>query len=405
MPTIKPANASSVRHTDQAGAATNAQPVQTAEVDAAAQAPAQAPNLQAAEKPEGYVTGAPTSTATTANQGLSPLSARIDNLTGNTAINEGFRFSKHSGPDINFPLTPDQAEKLKNSNAVSPYVPSDHRVVIQPDYLPKPTHPEDPAFWPEFEQIVDLQMARRGDAKAGEMIDLPKIFADYTFDEGAQAVRADFPTKWPTALVEQFLGEGAKMDPSIMKPMSRDDFVNGPVLLARTLGWAVSEVSPSAFACKWNEGRARPESVAWAIHTGKLEAPQHIKDKVAEMKLTKPEDFTAYKEGCPKHPSWPAMHSAASSASLYLAVLMDLSPEQLAEAKKLDYAVAHFRSMAGVHYETDNRAGLALGQEVIAKQLPEYLAQFGADPEAVKAKIEKVRHDWYAYEAKAESLA
>ena len=204
MPTIKPTNASSVRHTDQAGAATSAQPVQTAEVDAAAQAPAQAPNLQAAEKPEGYVTGAPTSTATTANQGLSPLSARIDNLTGNTAINEGFRFSKHSGPDINFPLTPDQAEKLKNSNAVSPYVPSDHRVVIQPDYLPKPTHPEDPAFWPEFEQIVDLQMARRGDAKAGEMIDLPKIFADYTFDEGAQAVRADFPTKWPTALVEQF---------------------------------------------------------------------------------------------------------------------------------------------------------------------------------------------------------
>ena len=278
-------------------------------------------------------------------------------------------------------------------------MPSDHRVFIQPDYLPKPTHPEDAAFWPEFEQIIDLQVARRKDAKAGEMISLPKIFADYTFDEGAQAVRADFPTKWPTALVEQFLGEGAKMDPSIMKPMSRDDFVNGPVLLARTLGWAVSEVSPSAFACKWNEGRARPESVAWAIHTGKLEAPQHIKDKVAAMELTKPEDFTAYKEGCPKHPSWPAMHSAASSASLYLAVLMDLTPEQLAEARKLDYAVAHFRSMAGVHYETDNRAGLALGQEVIAKQLPEYLAQFGADPEAVKAKIEKVRHDWYEYDA------
>ena len=36
---------------------------------------------------------------------------------------------------------------------------------------------------------------------------------------------------WPTALVEQSR-EGAKMDPSIMKPMSRDDFVNGPVLNA-----------------------------------------------------------------------------------------------------------------------------------------------------------------------------
>ena len=43
------------------------------------------------------------------------------------------------------------------------------------------------------------------------------------------------------------------------------------------------------------------------------------------------------------------MHSAASSASLYMAVLMDLSPEQIAEAQKMDFAVATFRSAAGVH--------------------------------------------------------
>ncbi len=77
---------------------------------------------------------------------------------------------------------------------------------------------------------------------------------------------------------------------------------------------------------------------------------------------------------------------------------MDLSPEQIAEARKLDYAVATFRSVAGVHYDSDNRAGLALGQEVIAKQLPEVLARFGADPAAVRAKIEKVRHDWFKYD-------
>ena len=399
MPTIKPNAPATQRPTNTTGPSDISNQIATQPTEVKPELTPQTGTLQATEKPAGYVEGAPSQTIAAASQGMTPLSVRLDNLTGIKPQNDEFRFSKHSGPAINFPLTSDQAEALRNSNAVSPYVPSDHRVLIQPDFLPKPTHPEDPKFWPEFEQIIDLQVARRDNAKAGEMIDLPKIFADYTFDEGAQAVRADFPTKWPTALVEQLLGEGAKMDPSIMKPMSRDDFVNGPVLLARTLGWAVSEVSPSAFACKWNEGRARPESVAWAIHTGKLEAPQHIKDKVAAMKLTKPEDFTAYKEGCPKHPSWPAMHSAASSSSLYLAVLMDLTPEQLAEARKLDYAVAHFRSMAGVHYETDNRAGLALGQEVIAKQLPEYLAQFGADPEAVKAKIEKIRHDWYEYDA------
>ena len=367
----------------------------------AAIGPSQPGMPTATEKPVGYVEAGNSQPTTAANRSTGPLSVRLGNLTGTTPNDDTFRFSKHSGPAINFPLTPDQADTLRNSNAVSPYVPSDNRVVVQPDFLPKPTHPEDPAFWPEFEQIIDMQVARRENAQASEMIDLPKVFAGFTLDEGAQAVRADFPTKWPSALVEQFLSEGAKMDPSIMKPRSQDDFVNGPVLLARTLGWAVSEVSPSAFACKWNEGRARPETVAWAIHTGKLEAPQHIKDKVAAMKLTKPEDFTAYQEGCPRHPSWPAMHSAASSASLYLAVMMDLTPKQLAESRKLDYAVAHFRSMAGVHYESDNRAGLALGQEVIAKQLPEYLAQFGADPEAVKAKIEKVRINWYEYEAKS----
>jgi hypothetical protein len=86
---------------------------------------------------------------------------------------------------------------------------------------------------------------------------------------------------------------------------------------------------------------------------------------------------------------------------LYLAVVLDLTPEQIKEARRLDYAVATFRSVAGVHYDTDNRAGLTLGQEVMARQLPDYLAKFGADPEKVRAKIAQVRHNWFAYTAKA----
>lgn len=303
-------------------------------------------------------------------------------------------FSKHNGPAVDFPLTAEGAQALQNSNAVSPFLATDPRVVVSPDFLPVPTNPGDPGFWDEFEQVVDLQHARRAGGDAARLMDLPALFATASMDEAAAAVRADFPSKWPTALVEQFLGEGAKIDPSIIPQKSQADFVNGPVLLSRVIGWAVSEVSPSAFATKWARGRARPEGVAWAIHTGELDAPQHIKDKVAALNLSAPEDFTAYGEGCPRHPSYPAMHSAASSASLYLAVLMDLSPEQLDEARKLDAAVATFRSMAGVHYDTDNRAGLALGQEVIARQLPDYLAQFGADPDVVRAKIERVRLDW-----------
>lgn len=103
------------------------------------------------------------------------------------------------------------------------------------------------------------------------------------------------------------------------------------------------------------------------------------------------------------------MHSAASSSSLYLAVVMDLSPEQIAEARKLDYAVATSRSLAGVHYESDNLAGLALGEEVVARELPDFLAQFASSPEeaaqirsATKAKIAKIRqdHNWLTYQPK-----
>jgi hypothetical protein len=356
-------------------------------------------NSGAVQRPTDYVTGPASSAKPAQSTGSSAVAIRL-NAPQTTGSASEFRFTKHSGGPINFPLTPGQAAKLRTSNAVSPFLETDPRVVIRPDFLPPPTHPGDEGFWSEFEQVIDFQAARRNGDAAAKSIDLPKLFDGYTMEAAAQAVRSDFPSKWPTALAEQLLGEGAKIDGNIIPQKSNDDFVDGPVLLARIIGWAVSEVSPSAFACKWNQGRARPESVAWAIQTGDLEAPQHIKDKVAQLNLSRPEDFTAYEEGCPRHPSWPAMHSAASCASLYLAVLLDLTPEQIAETRRVDYSVASFRSLAGVHYETDNRAGLALGQEVIAQQLPELLKRFGADPNAVRAKIQRVRHDWYAYEAK-----
>jgi len=51
-----------------------------------------------------------------------------------------------------------------------------------------------------------------------------------------------------------------------------------------------------------------------------------------------------------------------------------------------------------VHYPMDNIAGLNMGQEVIAKFLPDHLAEmYGADPEAVRLKIEKLRFDWSTY--------
>ena len=332
-------------------------------------------------------------------QPSSILAVRVGTPTA--SVKETLRFAKHDGPTVSFPLTDAQAESLKESNAVSPFTPTNARVLVHPTNLKAPTHPGDPGYFAELEKVVDAQLARREGARVDDLLGdrVPKLFEGYTLEQAADAVHTDLPTDWPTALLKQFLAEGARFDASVVPQMSQSDFVNTVVTAAGVLGMATAAVSPSAFACKWHAGRARPEEAVWAIHQGTLEgAPTGLKDKIEALKLTSPESFTAYPEGSPRHPSWPAMHSAASISSMVLGVLLDLDEEQLREARNVDYSVATFRTVAGVHFETDNLAGLEIGQQAIEAWLPDFLAQCaGADPDVVRAKIDKVRYDWSAH--------
>merc|ERR550539_244761 len=214
--------------------------------------------------------------------------------------------------------------------------------------------------------------------------------------QGALAVEKDFPSKYPTKLIEQFLAEGVEFDANIVPHYTMDDFVNKQVMLSRVIGWAVSVVSPTAFAAKWRRGRPRPEEVAKAIIDGDPRvagAPSDVVARVQALNLTKTgaADYTAYTNGSPKHPSWPAMHSAASTASVYLPVVLNLNAAQIRETQLVDCAVATFQSFAGVHYETDNMAGLAIGQEVIRRELPAMLHRnYGSSIAKVQEKLEKV---------------
>lgn len=163
--------------------------------------------------------------------------------------------------------------------------------------------------------------------------------------------------------------------------------------------WAVSMVGPYNFAVKYYVGRSRPEEVAWLIAQGKLTESDGVpSDVVADIQafdLQSATNFTAYPEGSPTHPSWPAMHSAGSASSLWLQVVLNLSDEQICQTKLVDWAVSHARTVAGVHYWSDNIAGLNLGQEVIARKLAGHLARvYGSDPAAVAAKISAMRFDW-----------
>lgn len=318
--------------------------------------------------------------------------------TGAAAVRETIRFAKHDGPSVTFPLTDAQADALKQSNAVSPFTPTNARVLVHPTNLAPPTHPGDPGYFGELEKVVDAQLARRAGGSVEDLLPgrVPKLFAGYTLEQAAEAVHKDLPSDWPTALLKQFLAEGARFDSQVVPQMSQSDFVNTVVTSAGVLGMATAAVSPSAFACKWHAGRARPEEAVWALQEGTLAgAPQALQEKIASLELTRAENFTAYPEGSPRHPSWPAMHSAASISSMVLGVLLDLDEGQLQEARNMDYAVASFRTVAGVHFETDNLAGLEIGQQAIEAWLPDFLAQCaGADPDVIRAKIEKIRYDW-----------
>ena len=52
-----------------------------------------------------------------------------------------------------------------------------------------------------------------------------------------------------------------------------------------------------------------------------------------------------------------------------------------------------------VHFPADNIAGLNLGQELLARELPDYLNErWGSNRQAVINKINSLRFDWADYE-------
>jgi hypothetical protein len=114
--------------------------------------------------------------------------------------------------------------------------------------------------------------------------------------------------------------------------------------------WAVSTIRPaynvaSPFVHSHHlfVHSARPEEVMWKVAKGAINAssgaPQDIVDSILAFNMAKPTDCTAYPEGSPTHPSWPAMHSAASSATLWMGVVLNLTQGQWCEVKRMDWGV------------------------------------------------------------------
>lgn len=295
----------------------------------------------------------------------------------------------------------------------------------------KPLYPSDgEEFWKELQGVVTAQLLRRDGIKNGKVITRtggddasklnrwPELWYDRSTsmlnpwgenmpDENltlalvAKSVAGEFSNYHQQTLLKHFASQNVQLAKDVgLTERSKRDFIGMAVRMGAINAWSLEAVGPVNFFLKWNYGVPRPEEVAWAISRDPNKAkaanvPHDLVDSITNMHLTKATDFTAYDEGSPTHPSFPAMHSAGSTCSLWIPAIYDLSDEQYLETLRMDYAVAYARTIAGVHYDQDNRAGLNAGQRIIREKLPEFLSKnYGYDDLLIERKVKLLSFDW-----------
>ena len=279
------------------------------------------------------------------------------------------------------------------------------------NYLDQPAYPgdSDGKYWKELRHVVEVQIKRR--LKGEESVppsDLnkwPDIWKDLkSLTDIASAVAGEYPALHQQTFIGTLFKAGIDLFQYSQPFRSHVDFVGAQVRIAEINTWAFHAVAPINFMLKWHVGMPRPEEMAWLISRGELTSvddgvPKDIVESIKSMKLKVSTDFTAYVDvGCPTHPSWPAMHSAGSTVSYWLPAIVKITPEQYCEALRVDYAVSYGRTIAGVHYQQDNIAGLNIGQRIIREQLPGMLAdKYGYDSSKIAAILEGLSFDWSTF--------
>merc|ERR1712183_267534 len=255
------------------------------------------------------------------------------------------------------------------------------------------------------EHVVDVQLARRNGADPSTVNRWPDSWNSYTLDDVAAAIRGEYPALHQQHCLESSWKAGMDLFEEGKPFRSKIDFVGKQVRLAEINMWAFHVVGPVNFMLKWQVGMPRPEEVAWLIARGGLTTekdgvPESIVTKITSMDLNRSHDFTAYDTGSPTHPSWPAMHSAGSTMSIWLPAIAALTDDQYCEALRVDYAVSYGRTVAGVHYQQDNLAGLNIGQWMIREQLPDFLStKYGYDAGTIRSRLDAFAFDWNTFDA------
>lgn len=119
------------------------------------------------------------------------------------------------------------------------------------------------------------------------------------------------------------------------------EFLKSKPALNVALANANCDALEAGFAAKYFYGIIRPE------------------EYYEEIFGTKGERITAYENGAPSHPSFPAGHSCVAGATgRTFQEFFNLTPQQNNVIRQTCYLWGMFRTLAGVHYAEDNIAGL-----------------------------------------------
>ena len=179
------------------------------------------------------------------------------------------------------------------------------------------------------------------------------------------------------------------------------------------LGRVTTASLKAAWCQKWMvHRRVRPEALGGLIHqtrTGARKYPIHstlLESEAIDAVFSKTGSYLlpqAYPEGCPLHPSYPAGHAAIAGAcsvvlkacfdgSMLLPGCVEPSSDGLTlvprpdytttvedEIDKLAFNIALGRDWGGIHYRSDEVAGLQLGEDVAISILQDLACTYPED--------------------------
>ena len=220
--------------------------------------------------------------------------------------------------------------------------------------LPPPTQPEDAGFQAEFDEVLEVgDLICRGiwpsdflarhhpEPSRFNPNELPELFEGTGIDitnpvTAAFAVGMDRPWDLPQQALIWLLRTGIPLK----RPKTwHVETVGNHIYPMEDILDHLKRMERKFFPAKYYFGRPRPEAVAGV--------PGAI--------------FTTYTVGCPNHPAYPAGHGALATACKVLDKYFSMTQAEKDQIFDAMYLWAQFRTLARVHYATDNLAGLALG--------------------------------------------